>query len=101
MINDNVLGDRLNDFLNKPAETEETYKLTKPKTSLAINAIANIFDALWSAATIFLTAFILGFTLKTILGTHWSGFELMVIGLATNTVMTYVHNLIHGLPEKK
>ena len=102
MINDNVLGDRLNAHLNKPAETQaDTTKDFNKQRQSAIQLLADSFDAIWSLLSIFVTAFILGFAIKTIGGAHWSFVEYMIIGVAANTVMTYIHNLIHGMPKVK
>lgn len=106
MINDNVLGDRLNAHLHKPVEEEipEADTITKDSNSKrqsAMQLLADSFDAIWSLISIFATAFILGFAIKTIGAFHWTFVEYMIIGVAANTVMTYVHNLIHGMPKAK
>jgi len=104
MINDNVLGDRLNAHLNKPAETQtqaDTTKDSNIKRQSALQLLADSFDAIWSLLSIFVTAFVLGFAIRTISGTGWTFIEYMIIGVAVNTVMTYVHNLIHGMPKIK
>ena len=102
MINDNVLGDRLNAYINKPAETTpETAKDSTIRKQLAIQVLAGLFDAIWSISSIFLTSYILGFAIRTLTGMNWTFIEYMVIGVATHTVMTYIHNLIHGMPKVK
>jgi len=98
MINDNVLSDILNNYKDKKDSQEKSIVTKKQSTTFKL--LVDLFDAIWSLSSILLTSFILGFTLKLILGAHWNFFEYIIVGVAINTAMTYLHNLIHGLPQK-
>ena len=87
MLNDNLLGHKLNSFKNKQISTDikEPVKPTVPITQ----AISG-FVFLIRSAIFLLRSFALGYALKTVFATDWSFWGLFFVGFSIN----YIKNSI-------
>jgi len=102
MINDNALGDILNEYKNK-SKVSETANLEIPNTSIpttttSIGAklLVDALDAFKDVLSIFLAAFVFGYSLHILFMPALTFNNYIIIGVAINTIMTYIHNLIHS-----
>lgn len=84
MINDNVLGNRLNEFKQK-----------RDQSPLPDNPLFAAFGTLFTSLILVFKVFVFGFSTKIVFHTDWSFWELMCIGVTINFLLTYIHDLFH------
>jgi len=87
MLNDNLLGNKLNSFKNKIS----TDIIKEPeKQPVPITQAVTGFVFLIRSAIFLLRAFALGFALKTVFSTDWTFLGLFFVGFSLNYVMNSI-----------
>lgn len=88
MIQNNSLGDRLNEFKNDQQIPETNYTVgnIKPVTSL--------FNSLVSLVVISVKSLIYGYGLKTLVDADWNFFGYFCIGMSITFILEYTLDLI-------
>lgn len=87
MIQNNVLGDRLNKH-KAQKESEENKNFSQFTTPL-IESLNIIF----STSILLLKIFVFGLTTKLVFATDWNFWEYLCVGLTMNFLLTYIHDL--------
>jgi hypothetical protein len=87
MINDNVLGNRLNEFKRKQGSNEPP---------IPNNPIFAAFSTLFTTILIVFKTLVFGYGIKIIFSTDWNFWEIACIGVMINFFLTFIHDLIHN-----
>lgn len=87
MINNSLLGDRLNAFKNNIKPSTEINKISNLNTMMeSIGFVSGIILSI-------LKVFIYGFSLKLIFTTDWNFIETSIIGLSFVLILSYFKSL--------
>jgi len=89
MINDSLLGDRLN--LYREGKLEESQNLEN--NSIFLDS-PKPFSTLANLVLIFLHSLVFGFALKTILSTNWDFLEFISVGFTIQIILTNIFSLL-------
>jgi|ADurb_Gel_01_Slu_FD_contig_31_55015_length_989_multi_8_in_0_out_0_2 hypothetical protein len=84
MIDNNVLGNRLNE-----------HKQKRDQFQLPDNPLFAAFSTLFTSLILVFKVFVFGYSTKILFQTGWSFWEVMCIGVTINFLLTYIHDLIH------
>lgn len=88
MIKNESLGDRLNDFKNKPDQPNE-------KLPLASDSIFKTLAVMYTGLMHIIKVFVFGYSFKIVFHTDWNILSVVCIGFTINFLLTYIQGLIH------
>lgn len=89
MIQNDSLGDRLNNFKNKESEQHQ------PVQKIGfISPILSIINSLITLVVIFIKSFAFGYGLMTIIGASWPFIGYICVGLGINFLFEFILDLI-------
>ncbi|MFA5154039.1 MAG: hypothetical protein WC554_15925 [Clostridia bacterium] len=87
MLNDNLLGNKLNSFKNKQASPEIKEPIKLPTH---ITQTISGFVFIIKFVIFLLRSFALGFALKTVFATNWSFWGFFFVGFSTNYIINSI-----------
>jgi hypothetical protein len=97
MINDNILGDRLNSFREGEIEEDKSEEYYKE-----INKIDNTAENIFSLALkimeigiVFIRSISYGFATKTIFATDWKFVAFLAVGFSIDLIITNISNIFN------
>jgi len=91
MINNNILGDKLNNFKNKNTNPLDS---SKGFSQLPDNPMISAFVTILSTILFVIKVLVYGYSLKIIFNTDWNYLSIVCIGLAINFLLNYIQDLI-------
>ena len=91
MINDNVLGERLNLF--RAGEIEESSEEQHVSNEISFSKFAILFYKVIDTGIVFLRSLAYGFALKTVFATDWPFIGFLAIGFSLDLFITNIFDL--------
>ena len=90
MIDDNALGNRLNEFKERKKHPQ-----SPSQSQLSNKPIISIIETLFTTSILVSKIFVFGYSMKILFYTDWNFWEVACIGLTLNFLLTYIYDLFH------
>ena len=89
-----LLGNRLNNFLNKKEESSEP---KENDNNLASKYLVDIINSVIAVVVLLLKSVVYGYSLKLIFHTDWNFIGFLCIGLSINFLTQFIYALVHKI----
>jgi len=100
MIENNLLGDRLNNYKNKKTSQEssppQSPQESSEKSNLSIELVIKEFITIFFSIIGILTkSIIFGYSIKLIFNLHWNLLDIICVGYLFNYILLFITDLFH------
>lgn len=91
-----LLGNRLNNFLNKKEKSKEPKELKEPNNFVG-KYLVDTINSVIATIVLLIKSIVYGYSLKLIFHTDWNFLGFLCIGLSINFLIQFIYALIHKI----